>query len=419
MKERVRAVQSERTEFWARSGRWWDIAFYVMAAIGAATLAVDSPHRRSTVATTAVLVGLVVTYTVLGRRAVRTGMRRPATVYLVLLVLAIVVIVRLNPSGMVLLFIAFSQIWYFAESRRGGVVWSTALTAGIVAATLHGQSSWTENLGSVLGQAAITLSFALLIGLWLTTIAEQSEVRADLIAQLEAAQAEAAASHHAAGVLAERERMAHEIHDTLAQGFTSVVMHAQTGAADLDRGDVAAARDRLDVVERTARENLAEARALVAALAPVGLEGSTLVEAVERLARRFEQETGVAVDLTVDSGVPTVGRDREVVLLRAAQEALSNVRRHAGAQHVQLTLGAADSAAVHLEIVDDGRGMDPGATMGFGLRGMRERVTSGGGDLAVTSGVGVGTRVQVTVPTDHGVAGAPPPAADPAEEVQQ
>lgn len=414
MNDRVRAVESERSEFWTRTGRGWDIAFYVMSVIGVATLAADSPSQEATIATTAVIAVLVLGYTLLGRRAVRSGDRRAATAYLVLLVVAVTIIVGLNPSGMVLLFIAYSQIWYFAETRRAGIVWCTVLTGALVAVTLTAHDVWKDSLGTVLGQAALTLSFAVLLGLWVTYVAEKSEERAYLLAQLEEAQAEAATSHHAAGVLAERERMAREIHDTLAQGFTSVVMLAQTASADLDRSDVEAARARLTLVESTARENLAEARALVAASAPVGLEGSTLVEAVGRLARRFGQETGIVVEVAVDDGLPAVGRDREVVLLRAAQEALSNVRRHAGAQHVQLTLGAADGAAVHLEIIDDGRGMAPGVAEGFGLRGMRERVTSGGGELAVTSGVDVGTRVQVTVPAGDAVGDS---GTEPAVEV--
>ncbi len=87
--------------------------------------------------------------------------------------------------------------------------------------------------------------------------------------------------------------MAREIHDTLAQGFTSIVMVSQAVRADLDRGRLDAARERLDLVERTARDNLAEARALVSAFAPVGLAETGLAAALDRLAERFGQETGL------------------------------------------------------------------------------------------------------------------------------
>jgi signal transduction histidine kinase len=223
--------------------------------------------------------------------------------------------------------------------------------------------------------------------------------------------------------MAERERMSREIHDTLAQGFTSVIMLSQTAVADLRRELPDQAVERLLLIERMARENLAEARALVAAAAPVGLAESTLAEALERLAVRFSQETGVRVRVVADddtlAGLP---RDREVVLLRAAQEALSNIRRHADARNVDLVLATEPAGAdgtgprdgtgpaVHLEVVDDGQGMDPAAVEGYGLRGMRDRVTSEGGRLTVTSGVGVGTRVQVTMPAAPDA--APDAAAD-------
>jgi signal transduction histidine kinase len=274
-----------------------------------------------------------------------------------------------------------------------------------------------QDVASLVTQGGIAVAFSVLLGLWVTQVAEQSEERADLLARLEEAQADAATSHHAAGVLAERERMAREIHDTLAQGFTSVIMLSQTAAADLRRDVPDQAAERLALIERTARENLDEARALVAASAPVGLEGSSLTEALERLAHRFGQETGVQVRVVADDdALAGMARDREVILLRAAQEALSNIRRHADARHVDLVVtageepggdpGGEDSGGggaggvVRLEVTDDGRGIGPAAVEGFGLRGMRERVTTGGGRLDVTSEVGRGTRVEISLPSD-------------------
>ena len=131
----------------------------------------------------------------------------------------------------------------------------------------------------------------------MTQIAEQSEVQRQLVAQLQAAQDELAATHHAAGVTAERERMAQEIHDTLAQGFTSIVMLAQTSAAELERGRDEAALARVGQIEQVARENLAEARALVAAFGPADLADATLAEALGRLVERFTQQTSVVITL--------------------------------------------------------------------------------------------------------------------------
>jgi signal transduction histidine kinase len=117
--------------------------------------------------------------------------------------------------------------------------------------------------------AAISTAAGVCIGVWITRMAEQSEQRAQLIAELEASRAELARLSHEAGVAAERNRLAGEIHDTLAQGFTSIITLIQ--AADPSLRD-----ERLALAVRTAKENLAESRALVAALSPSALASSSL-----------------------------------------------------------------------------------------------------------------------------------------------
>jgi CheY-like chemotaxis protein len=118
-------------------------------------------------------------------------------------------------------------------------------------------------------------------------------------------------------------------------GYTSIVVLAQIATAQpaADPGDAA---ERLGLIEEVARENLAEARAVVAAFAPVALESATLVEALQRLAERFGRETGIAtrLDTTALGEGPAPARSQEIVLLRGAQEALTNVRRHAAATAV-------------------------------------------------------------------------------------
>lgn len=396
--------RSERAAFWASTLKGWDIAFYLMMVIGALAVGLDPISDRALTAVLVLMGVLVATYTVVGRPAARTGDPRLAWAYQVALVVLVIAIVRINPIGSILLFIAYSQLWFFAESRRHGVAMNVVLTVGVVWAVVAANGNDPESLAGAVAQGALGLAFSVLLGLWVTQVAEEGAKRADLLEQLEAAQAQLGASHHSAGVTAERERMAREIHDTLAQGFTSIVMLAQTAAADLDRGDAEQAAERVRLVERTARDNLAEARALVAAFSPVALDGSTLGEALERLAQRFREETGVQVEVAGPGPLPGLSRDREVVLLRAAQEALANVRRHAHARHVQLVLSAEPAGegagpCVHLEVADDGRGIDPEVAEGFGLRGMRDRVTSSGGRVAVSARAEGGTRVQVSLPT--------------------
>lgn len=398
---------ADRAEFWRRSLRGWDLAFYALLAISAVSMvAVDHaiPPTGLTLAVLGALAVLLAAYLLLGRPGARRGDVRLTRTYLVVLIAVVALASGVNSLGSILLFIGFSQVWFFAASLREGVIASSLLAvassvAMALGATAAGESPSTADLLVLAGQMAIGLIFSLALGFWITRVAEQSEERAGLLERLEAAQAELAASNHAQGVLAERERMAQEIHDTLAQGFTSVVMLAQTAQAQLDVGQTEQARDRVAQVERVARDNLAEARALVAAFGPAALADATLVEALERLAERFQAETGVRVDVTLASvaAVGTAGRDTEVVLLRAAQEALANVRKHAGARRVLLRLSR-DEGTVALEVLDDGQGLAPGTAEGVGLRGMRDRVTAGGGTLEVAGEPGRGTRVRLELP---------------------
>jgi signal transduction histidine kinase len=389
----------DRSTFWRRTVRGWDIAFYLMLGLTAAGVVVTRPTTVSLTVSLAALAALVVAYQLMGHRAAVTGNVRLAAAYLAVLFVVVPIVASASIAGSVLLFIAYSQIWFFAPRRRTGILLVVGMT--VVAFTAIGyqaQVRTAADVASLATQGGVTILFAVLLGLWVTQVAEQSEERAQLLDRLEAAQAELAETHHAAGVTAERERMAQEIHDTLAQGFTSIIMVSQAVQADLARGRLDAARERLDLVERTARDNLAEARALVSAFAPVGLAESGLHAALQRLAERFGDETGLVVVVRLDSSGASLSRDREVILLRAAQEALTNVRRHAQASKVELSLTGAADGSVQLEVTDNGRGIAPEAAEGFGLRGMRERVRSGGGELAVSGGTDRGTRVQVTLP---------------------
>ncbi len=403
------AVPGDRTRFWAGSVRGWDVAFYLLTALTAiAVLLTDTGEPWVPVAVALVGLGvLVVAYVLAGHRAAVTGDARLRNIYLAVLLVATPVVAGASLAGTVLLFVAFSQIWYFAPNRRVGLTLTVVLAAAVF--TMIGVRTGPDDAADVAGlltQAGVTVAFSVLLGLWITQVAETSEERAGLIERLEAAQAELARSHHAAGVTAERERMAQEIHDTLAQGFTSIVMLSQAVRADVQHGRTEAAGERLDLVERTARDNLAEARALVAAFAPVGLAEGGIGAALERLAQRFGEETGIAVRVDLPGSLPELGRDREVILLRAAQEALTNIRRHAEASAATLALTVRADHEVVLDVSDDGRGIDPEVAEGFGLRGMRDRVTSGGGELAVEPRHEGGTRVLVTLPPQDRPAGA-------------
>ena len=142
---------------------------------------------------------------------------------------------------------------------------------------------------------------------------------------------------------------------------------------------------------------------MVAAFRPVALDGSTLIEALGRLAERFGRETGlpVRVDTSALDGGLVLRRDEEVVLLRGAQEALTNVRRHAAAHAVVIrvsVVGDEGARQVSVHVEDDGIGFDPALARGTGLEGLRDRASSVGGSVDVTSFPGEGTRVTVRVP---------------------
>ena len=391
---------SERTAFWTSTRRGWSAFFYVIVGIIFVATLAEPWAGADRIASLVCLALLVLAFTFVGRRAAATGRLAWVNAYLVALVVLTVAQVGFDNFGAALLFVSYSQIWFFSENRRQGVAWTVLLSVGVAGRlTVQTVQAHKDPLPGV-AEMAVALAFSIALGLWVTRIAEQSEERAVLLRQLQAVQDELAATHHAAGVVAERERLAQEIHDTLAQGFTSVVMLAQTTAAELERGHQAAALGRVEQIEQVARHNLAEARALVAAFGPADLQDATLAEALSRLAERFTAQTGVSVALAAGTQQATsgLGSEAQVVLLRSAQEAMANVRRHAGATRVTLGL-ARDEGAVRLEVVDDGRGFGPDAVEGQGLRGMRERARAGGGDLQVVSAPGTGTRLRLTIPT--------------------
>ncbi|PZR54845.1 sensor histidine kinase [Xylanimonas oleitrophica] len=382
---------------WDRVVVWWDAAFYALLTLCAVSLALTDVAGPDLALALGCVAVIAVAYAVVGARAARTREVWRARAYLTVLVGATAAAATTAPVATLLLFVTFTHVWMLSEHVLDGVVFSALVCAGVTLAVAAGEGWSVPVLLEVAPQMGVAFVFAVGLGLWVARTMRQSEVNARLVDRLRAAQAELAASQHAAGVAAERERLAREIHDTLAQGFTSVVMQAQVAAAALDRGDEATVRERLATLEATARDNLAEARGLVAAFSPVPLHGATLADALDRLGRRWSAETGVPVRVeTADVG--PLGPQEEVVLLRSAQEALANVRRHAGARTVVVRLTGGGGAPVALEVLDDGQGIAPGTEEGFGLRGMRERVSAGGGTVAVGPGSDGGTAVRVLLP---------------------
>ena len=370
-----------------------------LAVVLAATVDLDG-HRAVLLAALAVW---VVAYVGSGPLGLTSWRRERASAYLTVLVAVVAVVAWQQPSMLFLMFLAYPQVWFFVDSLRAGIGWTVALALAASAGPLLAWTRGEEPLWGP-GQTLVGMAFSLAMGLFVFRVLEQSAQRATLIRELESTRAELAEAHREQGIVAERERWAREVHDTLAQGYTSIVVLAQTAAAQLPAQPDAAA-ERVALIEEVARENLAEARAMVAAFAPVALDSSTLVEALQRLTERFGRETGLATRLDTaalgDGAAPS--RPEEVVLLRGAQEALANVRRHASATAVVLRVSrVGDVVAVHVE--DDGVGFDPAAARGVGLAGLRDRAEQVGGAVDVASAPGQGTRVTVRVPAAKGTA---------------
>jgi len=195
----------------------------------------------------------------------------------------------------------------------------------------------------------------------------------------------------------ERSRIAREIHDTLAQSLTAIALHLEGALRSLE-GSPERARSRLERALGVARESLEEARRSVLNLRAAPLAGKPLPEALAALGRRLTAETGVRVHVEAPAG-GSFPLPAEAELYRIAQEALANVRRHAGATEAKITLRAAPRR-VRLSIHDNGHGFTASAMPGtrLGIVGMRERAQLLGGWLRVTSAPGRGTTVTASIP---------------------
>jgi two-component system NarL family sensor kinase len=202
------------------------------------------------------------------------------------------------------------------------------------------------------------------------------------------------------GAVEERNRLAREIHDTLAQGLTAVALQLETADALLE-GEVDPGRARQSVRQALTltRANLEEARRSVLDLRAAPLEGRTLVEALRALAEQYAEEDRPAVILEVTGGGHPLLPRIEVGLFRIAQEALANAVRHADASQVVVRL-VTTPEQVRLSTEDDGRGFDPSQVTHerFGLVGLNERAKLLGGSLLLQSSPGEGTRLEVTIP---------------------
>ena len=269
-------------------------------------------------------------------------------------------------------------------------------------------------LGPVFGAA-----FAVVTGLAYRALYLEAENQRLAAEELRRTRGELARSQHDAGTLTERTRLAREIHDTLAQGFSSIVLMGRSAEKALDDGDTATARERLRTVQETASANLAEARNFVRGLQSPALEQMTLAGSLRRLCEKTEAEAaargaGFRCRFDVEGTPVQLSNPYSTTLLRAAQASLANVWVHAKASTAVVTLSFMGTE-VALDIYDDGVGFRPEAAdtdnpprkdgSGYGLKSLRERVTALAGTLAIESAPGEGTVVAIRLPLVDTAAG--------------
>ncbi|MDF9816275.1 sensor histidine kinase [Streptomyces sp. SPB162] len=303
-----------------------------------------------------------------------------------------------------------------------------AATALIVFVQSQGPGGLTA--AKVIGPCA-GAAVAVLTAFGYAALYREGRQRQRLIDELTRTRDELAASQREAGVLAERQRLAREIHDTLAQGLSSIVLLARAADSALrtDGAGAGTARTRIQEAGHTASENLAEARRFVRDLTPPALQDAALPEALRRITDGFgsgpqaSQDPAPALVFRLDGDPYPLPIEVEIALLRLTQEALANVARHARARNAAVTLAFLDGQ-VTLDVYDDGVGFTPrapgaprlpaGERVSFGLHGMRERIAGLGGTLTVESAPGEGTAVAAALPVPGAGAAAPEPGAQPA-----
>ncbi|WP_222592436.1 sensor histidine kinase [Cellulosimicrobium sp. TH-20] len=335
----------------------------------------------------------------LRRRALRPV---PAGLYLVGLLALCVALMTVSDVFLVLTVAGFFQA-YLLRPWQVGVLGVLATSVALNGAAM---GVWADPSPDVLAEFLVIVTVqtaAIGAGILLTARSEPEERRREeLVARLEAALHENAGLHaqlvvqaRESGAQDERQRLAGEIHDTLAQGLAGIITQLQAAERS------ASARDEPDEhvtrALRLARSSLTEARRSVRALAPRELGQAHLPDALRTLAERWSRDQGVGTRVEVTGTREPLSPAIEVSLFRVAQESLTNVAKHARASRVGVTLSYTGTEVL-LDVRDDGRGFADGVGTGFGLTSMRQRIRGVGGQVVVQSTPGEGTSVSARVP---------------------
>nr|WP_256041612.1 sensor histidine kinase [Cryobacterium sp. SO1] len=343
--------------------------------------------------------------------------RRPSAwlvpVWMTLLLVEWLALTVLEPDAAFIVFPLFFLQLHVLPLRAGIPLVLLSVVLTIWAMSYHVGLSLGATIGPLVGAAV-----AVAVGLGYRALLREAAERQHLIEDLLATRTQLAAAARDAGTLAERERLAREIHDTVAQGLSSIQMLLH--AAESRTSDPAAL-EHLRLARDTAAANLQETRRFIRELTPPALDTQTLPGALTRLAASAERtsagsavgsalgsERATRVSLHVTGDPIALPMPLETTLLRIAQGSLANVAQHARANRAEVTLSYMTDE-VALDIVDDGRGFTLTAATAqspdsFGLVAIRQRVEALGGSFVLESAPGHGTAVAVRFPIREGLA---------------
>ncbi|TCC43520.1 sensor histidine kinase [Kribbella sindirgiensis] len=387
------------------------VPYVLLACLAAVTI----PIKRDQPESLAVDLGLcaLIALWTLGmftlRPARRTDIRAMAIFVIGFVILLAILVVRdpwfgfLTPAGYFYTFVLLPWPGELLGIGAVAVIAGTAQSYDMPKTNLLGLLGYT----AVVGVNVVGMCLAAWLGHRGEELSRQRKEAVDALTEtnrrLEATLAENAILHEQlltqardAGVIDERQRMAREIHDTLAQGLTGIVtqLQAAENAADWRR--------HVTTAVGLARESLTEARRSVHALRPQPLQSATLSEAIADVVRRWSAVHGIDAELTTTGTPRVLTPEAESTLLRATQEALANVAKYAQATRVGVTLSYMEKQ-VALDVRDDGAGFAPALIRsseagGFGLVAMRQRVEALDGTLEIESEPGLGTAISATLP---------------------
>ncbi len=298
-------------------------------------------------------------------------------------------------SAVYLVFPLFFVILFIVSDWRGALLVVPATGVAIWAIDVHNVLTPGSVLGPILGASvAIVVSFGFFL------LQRETNARAEAIDQLIAARADIAEISRRAGEQDERARVAADIHDTVAQGLSSIQLLLHSAEKELAQSSEvpATAAAHIRLARETAAENLQETRRIIDALQPATLDGSSLVQALEHVC---EASPAASITRFVVDGTPTnLAPNVEAALIRVTQSALSNVVKHASATACGVTLTYSPDL-VSVDIVDNGRGFDPSKIQdnwGVGISGTQRRLANLGGTLTIESQPGEGCGVTVQIP---------------------